>query len=109
MTPAGQLDRRATILRRVDGQRKVGGGGFTFEPAASFWCRLLAKTGQEVVHSDGGPNAQVYDIKLLCRYRTDIKHGDRLRLRGEDYTVVSIIETERLAELSILANRVVFK
>ncbi len=109
MITAGQLDRRATLLKRIPGPKKVGGGGATYEPAATFWCRLLAKSGQEVVNPLGGPNAEAYDVKILCRYRSDVKHGDRIRLRGEEFAVVSIIETERLKELSILANRVAFQ
>lgn len=99
---AGSLDRRATILRRIEGAvDALNAPAITYTEVATVWCQRLDTRAYE--RTDSGKVYAVREAKFRMRFR-ELLATDRIVSEGRAYEITGIAEIGRRAGLEVMAE-----
>lgn len=105
--PAGKMDQRITLQRKVLVPDGAGGGAAAwqdFARDAQPWAEVMAKAGRESMVE--GRMAASFTVLFIVYNRCDVTETDRILWNGEPYNIRGIRrETGRALRLVIEAER----
>lgn len=90
--PAGTMNQRALIERRVAGVDAYGQPSTSWETVAQVWCSVKAPTGRaaaEALMADRQVSSATYSIRI--RWRTDITAAMRVTVGGVVFGIDQVI------------------
>lgn len=105
MIPAGSLDRRLTILRRVKtGVDALNSPIFDFCEIRTVAAAKTQKAESETFQQDVVQRAALRTVTFTVRFMADLGETDRLRCDGLEYGIKGIREIGRRVGLEITAE-----
>jgi len=102
----GRLNRRVTLQSQTVSRDAVGQAKSVWTDAATVWAAVLPLRGKEYFES-AKVNSEI-TVRIIIRYRADVKPSWRAIAGGDSYDIVEIINPAAgNIELQLLCKRTV--
>ena len=101
----GRLNRRVTLQRQETARDAVGQAKPLWTDVAMVWAAVLPLRGREYFES-AKVNSEI-TVRIIIRYRADVKPSWRVVSGGNGYDIVEIINpADGKRELQLMCKRV---
>ncbi len=105
--PAGEFDRRVTILNPVEVRGTSGSVSKTWEVVArDVPCKVKINKGRESFDPAASRIIVVELYTFILRYRTDVTSETKIQYQGRDWDVETVVELGRREAIQVLAQTV---
>jgi len=101
----GKLNRRVILQRQTTARDEVGQAKAVWTDVATVWAAVLPLRGREYFES-AKVNSEI-TVRIIIRYRSDVKPSWRAVSDGNSYDIVEIINpADSRTQLQLMCKRV---